>query len=173
MRTLAPRLRLLGLAVLLAATSACSTKRTLTIASDPPGARVWLEGKERGVTPLTVPFTYYGDIDVRLEKPGYRSVARVVEIPTQIDGYPLVDLPLELTVRRRAFQWSTKLEELDPQPSDEQVAAIRRRAEAFREKTRRKATREAVLGDEAAKRKRRHVPPAGPPAIVRPTGTLR
>jgi len=173
MRASASPFRLLVVAALVAVTAGCSTKRTLTIASEPPGARVWLEGKERGVTPLTVPFTYYGDVDVRLEKPGFRSVGRVVEIPSRLDGYPLVDLPLELTVRRRAFRWSTKLEKLDPHPSDAQVTAIRRRAEAFRERTRHEATREAVLGDEAAKRERKPPPPTGPPPIVRPTGTVR
>lgn len=46
-------------------------ERTITINSEPQGALVYLNDEEVGRTPLTVPFTYYGVYDVRLEKQGY------------------------------------------------------------------------------------------------------
>ncbi len=41
-------------------------ERTIVIGSDPPGALVMLNDVEVGHTPVTVPFTWYGDYDVRL-----------------------------------------------------------------------------------------------------------
>lgn len=41
-------------------------ERRLTIGSDPPGAILLLNDVEVGRTPVTVPFTWYGDYDVRL-----------------------------------------------------------------------------------------------------------
>ena len=49
-------------------------KRTLLIESDPPGALVYLNDEEVGRTPVTVPFTWYGTYDVRLEMEGYRTL---------------------------------------------------------------------------------------------------
>ena len=41
-------------------------ERKITIGSDPAGAIVMLNDQEVGRTPITVPFTWYGDYDVRL-----------------------------------------------------------------------------------------------------------
>jgi hypothetical protein len=41
-------------------------ERKLTIGSDPAGAILLLNDVEVGRTPVTVPFTWYGDYDVRL-----------------------------------------------------------------------------------------------------------
>jgi len=62
-------------------------QRTLTIDSEPEGARCWLNDNEVGRTPVTVPFTWYGTYSVRLEHPGYE---------------PLL---AEATVRAPPFQW--------------------------------------------------------------------
>lgn len=42
-------------------------ERTITITSEPSGSLVHLNDEEVGRTPLTVPFTFYGVYDVRLE----------------------------------------------------------------------------------------------------------
>lgn len=58
-------------------------RRTLTVTSDPPGALVYLNDEEVGRTPVTVPFTWYGTYDVRLEKDGYNALwtKRETEMP--------------------------------------------------------------------------------------------
>ncbi|QDU72067.1 PEGA domain protein [Mucisphaera calidilacus] len=43
-------------------------RRTITITSEPSGALVHLNDREVGRTPLSLPFTYYGVYDVRLEQ---------------------------------------------------------------------------------------------------------
>ena len=63
----------------------CSTKRTLTIDSTPPGAAVWVDGERKGTTPVQVPFVHYGTFEVRLEKNGYEALAEEVTVPTKIE----------------------------------------------------------------------------------------
>ncbi len=49
-------------------------QRTITINSEPEGALVHLNDVEVGRTPVTVPFTFYGTYEVRLDKPGYQTL---------------------------------------------------------------------------------------------------
>jgi hypothetical protein len=46
-------------------------ERKLTIVTEPEQAVVWLNDEEIGVTPVTINFNWYGDYNVRIEKPGY------------------------------------------------------------------------------------------------------
>src|SRR5262245_32199714 len=50
---------LLAFFLLPLAASGCVT-RTLRVETDPPGARVWIDGVEAGPSPVEVPFTHYG-----------------------------------------------------------------------------------------------------------------
>ena len=49
-------------------------ERLIHVRSEPDGANVWLNGREVGPTPLTVPFTFYGEYDVTLRKDGYQTL---------------------------------------------------------------------------------------------------
>ena len=140
----------------------CSTKRTLTISSTPAGADLWVAGEKRGQTPVRIPFVHYGDVEVRVEKPGYETIAAVVHVPTQIDGYPLIDLPFEFTVRNRAFFWHATLEPLTREPTEQEVEGVLQRASTFRERTLREATPEAIRRGSQA--------PTAPPPPAAPTG---
>jgi len=136
-----PSSRSLPLLALLAATvlvAGCSTQRTLVVNSDPQGARVWVNGEEKGVTPVAVPFVHYGTFDVRLEKKGYEAYAAEVRVPSRIDGYPVIDLPFELAVRRRGFAWTGRLQPVPP-ATDEALRQLVEDARAFRERTLREA----------------------------------
>lgn len=157
-----------ALLAVVASTAGCSTKRTLTITSSPVGADIWVAGEKRGTTPIRIPFVHYGDVEVRVEKPGYESVATVVHVPTQIDGYPLIDLPFELTVRNRCFYWHTQLERITREPTDPEVAGVLDRANAFRARTLKEATPEAIRQDSAPAPRKPGQAPTGPPPLVRP-----
>ena len=59
----------LAAVVCLPVLAACLTgcvERKITIGSDPSGAILYLNDQEVGRTPITVPFTWYGDYDIRL-----------------------------------------------------------------------------------------------------------
>jgi len=65
---------LLASAVLpLAAAGGC-VKRTLSINTQPPAALVYLNDQEVGRTPVSVPFTWYGDYDIIIRKEGYQTL---------------------------------------------------------------------------------------------------
>jgi hypothetical protein len=116
----------------------CSTRRVLTIDSKPQGARIWVNGALQAKrTPVDVPFTHYGRFDVRLEKEGYESVATEIDLPSQIDGLPVIDLFLELVVRERRMRRVIEMRPLAGSPSEADVDAVMQRASAFRARTER------------------------------------
>lgn len=49
-------------------------RRTLTITTDPPNARVFLNDQEIGRSRVSTDFTWYGDYDVVIRKEGYQTV---------------------------------------------------------------------------------------------------
>ena len=107
-------------------------RRTITITSDPPGALVWLNDREVGRTPLDVDFLHYGDYDVRLVADGYEPLTTSgLAKPPWWDNVPL-DLGAELLPTRLEHHvtWHYELD-----PLDEDVAALRERAEAMRAAT--------------------------------------
>lgn len=62
-----------GLAVVFFAAGAIGggcVRRTVAINTDPQGARVWLNDREVGTSPVSVDFTWYGDYDVVIRHPG-------------------------------------------------------------------------------------------------------
>jgi len=65
-------------------------ERRLTIVTEPSEAVVWLNDEEIGVTPVTVGFNWYGDYNVRIEKPGYEilNTHRLLERPMH-DRFPM------------------------------------------------------------------------------------
>jgi hypothetical protein len=50
------------------------------VASSPPGATVFLDGKEQGVTPVALTGLMQGDYRVRVEAPGFASWSTKVEV---------------------------------------------------------------------------------------------
>lgn len=86
-------------------------KRTLLIESDPPGALVYLNDQEVGRTPVTVPFTWYGTYDVRLEKDGYQTFQAAQELEQPWWENPGPDLFAEAIPDKRVERrWSFALE---------------------------------------------------------------
>jgi len=67
-------------------------ERRLKITSDPPGALVYLANDEVGRTPLTVPFTWYGDYEVILRLEGHEAKITHTNITPPIYDIPPWDL---------------------------------------------------------------------------------
>jgi len=70
----------LGLLAAACLSSGCVYRRII-VRSDPPGARVILDGQEVGYTPTGIPFTYYGTRRLTLVKPGFETHSELVTIP--------------------------------------------------------------------------------------------
>ena len=56
-------------------------ERRYTIRSDPPGALVVVNGEEKGTTPVSSSYTYYGKRSIRLIKDGYEPSEFVQDFP--------------------------------------------------------------------------------------------
>lgn len=56
-------------------------QRRVTLQSDPPGALVLIDGEERGYTPYSMDFIYYGTREIQLVKPGYETLTVMQKIP--------------------------------------------------------------------------------------------
>ena len=65
-------------------------ERKMTVVSDPPGAVVFLDGVEKGITPTTFKFNWYGDRRFVLQRDGYRICEEIRSIrPPLHMNFPL------------------------------------------------------------------------------------
>jgi hypothetical protein len=109
-------------------------QRTLTIDSEPQGARCWLNENEIGRTPVTVPFTWYGTYGVRLESPGYEALITTARVRAPYYEWIPLDLASESVVpgiRTDAHEFRfalKKAEPVDPKSLRERAEGIRRDA---------------------------------------------
>ncbi|MDA7950889.1 MAG: PEGA domain-containing protein [Pirellulaceae bacterium] len=62
-----------GLVVLILC-SGC-VRRRMTVRSNPPGGRVFIDDREVGTSPVSVEYTYYGTRKIRVVKDGYETVS--------------------------------------------------------------------------------------------------
>ena len=104
-------------------------ERTITVTSEPAGSLVFLNDEEVGRTPLTVPFTYYGTYDVRMEHDGYHPLWTKQSASPPWWEYPGPDLVAEMIPDVKTRQnWHFKLE---PSP-DPNVETLIDRAKQMR-----------------------------------------
>ena len=111
--------------VLIMFLSGC-VERRLTIVTEPEEAVVWLNDEEIGVTPVTVGFNWYGDYNVRIEKPGYEilNTHRLMERPVH-DKFP-VDFFAEVLwpgTIEDTYTWSFELSPYQATPPEELIQA--------------------------------------------------
>lgn len=69
--------------------SGCMHRR-MTIHSNPPGARVLVDGKDIGLTPVSMNFLYYGTREITLIKDGYET--KTVMQPMRMPWYQIPPL---------------------------------------------------------------------------------
>ncbi|MBE3100295.1 MAG: PEGA domain-containing protein [Planctomycetes bacterium] len=111
-------------------------QRTITIDSEPEGARCWLNENEIGRTPVTVPFTWYGMYGVRLESPGYEALITTARVRAPYYEWIPLDLAYESVVpgiRTDAHEFRfalKKAEPVDPKALRERAEGIRRDAKS-------------------------------------------
>lgn len=67
-------------------------ERKMTITSEPAGALVLVSDVPVGRTPVTVPFTWYGDYDIILRLDGHQTLKTHAEINPPIYEIPPLDL---------------------------------------------------------------------------------
>lgn len=90
-------LPIMALPVLLVPISGC-IERTVSINTEPEGATVFLNDQEVGKSPVKVPFTWYGDYDIIVRKPGYKTVHTNRRIDAPWYQWPGIDLVTECMI---------------------------------------------------------------------------
>ena len=73
-------------------------RRTVSINTDPQGARVILNDEAIGTSPVAVDFTWYGDYDVIIRKEGYQTLHTNHKIDAPWYQIPPIDLLAEALV---------------------------------------------------------------------------
>ena len=94
-------------------------QRTVTITSDPPGSLVYLNDEEIGRTPVTVPFTFYGVYDVRLEHDEFHPLWTSQKADAPWWEAPGPDLVAELFGPKGELNWYFEMEPLPPVVSED------------------------------------------------------
>ena len=68
------------IALLIVSTLSGCVRRKMTVRSNPPGATVYLDGKEIGRTPFTTNFDHYGKREFRVVKQGYETKTALLSV---------------------------------------------------------------------------------------------
>ncbi len=106
----------LAFAVLVLLGCACGcVHRRLTIRSNPPGAHVYVDDYDIGVTPVSHNFIYYGKRKIRLVKDGYETLAVMQSIPMPWYQIPPLDFVSENIIPGEIRDHRTITYQLTPQ----------------------------------------------------------
>lgn len=106
-------------------------RRKMTVRSNPPGATVYLDGKEIGRTPCSTNFDHYGKREFRIVKQGYETKTELK--PVRSPWYQWVGIDFVSEVLLPGKLTDHKYYEFDLQPERiEPGSEIVSRAEDFR-----------------------------------------
>lgn len=103
------------LAAIAAVGLAGCVERRMTVRTNPSNALVVLDGQEVGFSPVSVPFTYYGDRQIRLIKDGYETKTINQTIATPWYQYFPLDFVSEVLYPGRIRDERNYLYQLEPQ----------------------------------------------------------
>ena len=115
--------RLLALAALAALSLAGCVERELTINTEPQGALVTLNDEQIGVSPVTVPFNWYGNYGVRISKDGYETIDTARKLKAPLHDHAPLDFFAQILYPGRivdSYEWTFELEPRQ-YPTREQV----------------------------------------------------
>jgi hypothetical protein len=100
-------------------------ERLLQVRSDPPGAKVYVNGEAVGTTPCDHEFSFYGTVDVTLRAPGYLSHREIKTLSPPWYQFIPIDLFTDLLLPFTIHDVHTVSIALKPSP-DEVSPALRR-----------------------------------------------
>jgi len=90
-------------------------QRRMMIRSNPPGATLYVDDYEIGVTPIAVDFTYYGTRKIRLVKDGYETLTILQPVPPPWYEIVPLDFFAENVVPGELRDWREFAYQLRPQ----------------------------------------------------------
>ena len=108
-------------------------ERTITVRTDPAGALVTVNDVEKGRTPVTFPFTWYGKYRVLIEHPQYETLETSRGIFAPIYQWPVIDFVSEVLLPFKFHDhhdWAFALKPRQPVDPDQLID----RAQDFRQR---------------------------------------
>lgn len=106
-------------------------RRRMTVRTNPPGALLYVDDQEVGVTPVSTDYLFYGTRNIRLEKDGFEPVEQPHKFKAPWYQYPPLDLLTE-----NLIPWEIRDErEIDFQMNPQRIVPpeeLRQRAEQMR-----------------------------------------
>ena len=115
--------------ILFLSVSGC-VQRRLTIESEPTGAEVVVDFEKVGKTPVTIPFTFYGERVIELRKEGYETLRKEKEIPPPWYQYFPFEIVSELLYPGTI--WDRRTVKLEMKKNVYDPAGLMKRAEDAR-----------------------------------------
>ena len=120
------------LVVILGMLNSGCVRRTLTIKTGPDGGLVFLNDEEVGFSPVSVDFTWYGDYDVVVRKPGYQTLKTHMEVRQPWYQVPPIDFFAEVVWAGRIHDQHEAEFALQPESLPE-ISELIDRAKAMRQ----------------------------------------
>lgn len=154
------------LAALMCLAAGC-VQRRLTVRSNPPGARVYIDNREIGRTPISTDYVYYGTRQFRLEADGFETLTTYQYVPPPWYQIPPLDFVSENLFPGEIRDERTVFFQLQPQavvPMDR----LLQRADELRRTSQTAASPTAVLPGENLPAPSGGVSPAPTAPYVRP-----
>ncbi len=111
-------------------------RRRFTVRTNPPGAVLYVDNQEIGVTPVGTDYTYYGTREIRLEKDGYEPVVQLHTFRTPWYQYPGLDfvsenlVPWEIRDQRELDFEMVPLRMIPPEELRSRAEQLRANAQA-------------------------------------------
>jgi len=90
-------------------------ERRMTVRTNPPGALLYVDDREIGITPVSASFVYYGTRKIRLVKDGYETLTVMQWIPPPWYEYVPLDFASETLVPGQIRDQRTLDFQLKPQ----------------------------------------------------------
>lgn len=142
-------------------------QRRLTVRSNPPGARVYIDNREIGRTPVSTDYVYYGTRQFRLEADGFETLTTYQYLPPPWYQIPPLDFVSENLFPGEIRDERTVFFQLQPQavvPMDRLLS----RADELRRRSQTAASATAVLPGESLPAPSGEAIPAPAAPYVRP-----
>ena len=117
-------------------TGVAKVRRRLTITSNPPGAVVFVDDREIGITPVSTAFTYYGTRKIQLVLEGFETLTVKRTFSPPWYQWPVVDFISENMIRRELRDERVVDFRMVPQrivPSDQLLLRAQRLRDRFRQ----------------------------------------
>ncbi len=123
--------QILSALILCLVASGCVVSK-MVVKSDPEGATVHFDDEDKGITPASFTFDFYGNREIKLEKDGYQTKRELVRLkPPLYARFPL-DIFFDLLLPFKITDKHTYTCTLSPiKPADTQK--VLRRGEALRQ----------------------------------------